>query len=318
MNVAILALDGCPLSAVSGPLEILSLAKSLSPSQGLFKIEILGESKNSISCLGGIQLQPHSNLQTTNNYNMVILGPIGQPTRNNLAFNKKTLNWIRNQHSQGADIVSICTGAYLFAATGLLNGKIATTHWAYAKLFEQLFPEVTLQPDKMITQDGKLFCSGGASAYQDMAIFLVKKHFGEDIAQHCAKNLLIDPNRINQNQYASFIPARQHQDSKIHDLQNWLDIHALEAIPIAKLADKICLSERQLKRRFKQATSETPLTYIHGLRIEHAKQCLVKSNKIIEAICRESGYEDISFFRQLFKRFTGLSPTEYRKKFRLH
>jgi transcriptional regulator GlxA family with amidase domain len=317
MNCTLLALDGCPLSSVSGPMEIFSLANSLVPADNRMSIRIVSEFASPVNCVGGVQVMAHCSLDDVEHTDLLILGAIGQPTQHTEAFNAKTLSWIQRQYKQGAQVVSICSGAFLLAATGLLDGREATTHWACEQLFRERYPKVHLKSDQMITQDGALCCSGGASAYQDMALFLVRQYYGDQIAHQCAKAVLIDLDRHTQQQYASFRPSRQHQDSVVNILQDWLKFHATESFSIAYLAEKASLSERQLKRRFKQATGETPLVYIQALRMEAAKHALETSNDQVEKVSNVAGYEDVRFFRQLFKRYTGLSPSEYRRKFGL-
>jgi len=325
MNCTLLAIDGCPLSSLSGPMEILSLANNLlavnepspdhRPDHKQVHMQIVSEAIPYVKCLGDVQLTTHGLLRDTEKTDVLIIAAIGHPSQQVSAFEPETLEWIRKLYAQGTQIVSICTGAFLLAETGLLNGKQATTHWACESLFRMRFPLVDLQSEHLLTEDGQLYCSGGASAYQDMALFLVRQHFGNSIAHQCAKAVLIDLDRHTQQQYASFQPYRQHQDKLIHKLQDWLKTHATESFSIAFLAEKISLSERQLKRRFKQATNQTPLAYIQALRIETAKHALETTNSQIEQVSRLSGYEDVRFFRQLFKRYTAVSPSEYRSKF---
>ncbi len=316
MNCTLLALDGCPLSSVSGPLEILSLANSLVDKDKQMSVQIVGESKQ-VDCLGEVQLKTHDSIADINHTDILIIGAIGHPAARPSGFEAKTLAWIQQQYSQGAVVVSICSGAFVLAATGLLDGKRATTHWATEGLFRQRYPKVHLQSEQMITQDGNLYCSGGASAYQDMSLLLVRQYYGNEVAHQVAKRALMDMDRHNQQVYAQFTPARQHQDRIIHNLQDWLKSHASENVSIAALAEQSHLSERQLKRRFKQATGISPLAYIQGLRVETAKHALETSKQQIETVAREVGYEDVRFFRQLFKRLTGLSPSDYRSKFAL-
>jgi len=296
-------------------MEIFSLANSFVPMNKAMSIKIVTETENKICCVGGVQLIGHCTLEEIKYTDLLVIGALGHPSQRSETFNKNTLAWIQIQYEQGAQVVSICTGAFLLAATGLLNGKKATTHWACQRLFRERFPKVKLQSEQMITQDGFLYCSGGASAYQDMSLFLVRQHYGNQVANQCAKTLLIDLDRHTQQQYSNFSPFREHQDTLIHELQDWIKIHATESFSISYLAHKINLSERQFKRRFKQATKESPLAYIQSLRMEKAKHALETTSKRVEIISNLSGYEDIRFFRQLFKRTTGLSPSEYRKKF---
>jgi len=314
MKCTILALTDCPLSSVAGPLEILSLANSLVPPNKAIDLSILGESDLMITCANNLKLAAHNTINNVKQSDLIIIGAIGKPSRTTFHIMPETLDWIRQQHQQGAQIVSICTGAFVLAATGLLDNKRATTHWACERTFKTLFPQVLLNTNALITQDGSLLCSGGASAYQDMTLLLVRQYYGDQIAHQCAKAILIDLDRQQQSRYAQFQPSRQHNDSLVHNVQDWLEKNVTTQFTIASLATQVHLSERQFKRRFKLAIGDSPLIYIQALRIEIAKHSLENSNENIAAIGHKSGYEDTRFFRQLFKRHTGLSPSEYRSK----
>lgn len=317
MKCVLVMLDQSPITSITGPLEIFSLANSLVKPEQRLELILVSLDGNPVSCLGGLTLSMHGKLEDQKQVDLVILGAIGRPESRSGTFDTGLLEWLNERHREGSKIASICTGAFVLAASGLLNGLEASTHWQCASLFRQLYPEVRLRSDKMITQQGQLYCSAGASAYQDISIHLIREFLGASVALQCAKNILIDSDRLSQTQYAEFKPARQHQDDVIHKLQDWLHLHFNDDFSIVDLAERVHLSERQLKRRFKNATSESPLAYIQALRIESAKYSLEATNKNIGLISRESGYEDVRFFRQLFKRLAGLSPSDYRVKFSL-
>lgn len=319
MKCHILALDHCPLSSVTGPMEILSLANSLVPKKHGFDIRILSEHRSGLTAMGGLNLQTHGALDDTNDYkevaDLVIVGAIGHPARRKQPTSVTTLNWLKYQYEHGAQVVSICTGAFVLAESGLLDGQPATTHWACQSLFKQRFPKVQLNADAMITQGDRLACSGGASAFQDMSIFLIRQYLGASIARQCAKSVLVDLDRHSQLQYSDSNVKAKHSDALIQQVQNWLSDHAQSQFTLADLAAKVNLSERQFKRRFTQACGQSPLAYIQAVRMDMAKQLLESSMQKIESISLQSGYEDVRFFRRLFKRSTGLSPSEYRSKF---
>lgn len=315
MNCILLLLENSPVTSVTGPMEIFSLANSMVPRADRMSVKLVSLSGEDVSCLGGLKLSVHGKIDQHQRADLIVIGAIGHPDSRPAEFDLKVLDWLRQQHAQGSKIASICTGAFVLAASGLLDYLPATTHWQCASIFQQRFPNVQLRQEAMITQQNRLYCSGGASAYQDMSIHLVQEFFGDDVAQQCAKSILFDADRQGQSQYASFLPNRQHTDELILGLQDWLNDHFTEDLSMVGLAEQVHLSERQFKRRFKQATQASPLAYVQALRIELAKQILVSSNKTISEISRMSGYEDVSFFRQLFKRLTTLSPTDYRQKF---
>ncbi|WP_420589535.1 GlxA family transcriptional regulator [Bacterioplanoides sp.] len=310
----ILALDNCPLSSVSGPMEILLLACRLAGVKD-WSIEIVAENQLQLPCNGGVSLTAHQRITDVKQADLLIIGAIGDPRMRPEGIAPQTLQWIQALQQQGSQLVSICTGAYVLACAGVLSGKRVTSHWAVIDWLAQQFPDCDWQPGAMLTQDGQVACSGGASAYQDMSLLLVRQYFGEVIARQVAKSVLIDLDRHSQLQYASFMPQRQHQDHLIHHVQDWLEQHGCEQFTQQDLAELINLSERQFKRRFKQAVQQTPLVYIQALRMEVAKKALETTLKQVDVIARECGYEDVRFFRELFKRNTGLAPSEYRGKF---
>ncbi|CCK75933.1 Transcriptional regulator, AraC type [Oleispira antarctica RB-8] len=317
MKCILLLLENSPVTSVTGPMEIFSLANSLVAREQRMDMQLVSPSGAAVSCLGGLKLSVHDKLKPQQTPDLIVIGAIGHPELRPKDFDPEILGWLRQKHAQGSKIASICTGAFVLAASGLLDDLPATTHWQCASLFQQRFPKVRLCSEAMITQQNGLYCSAGASAYQDMSIRLVRDIFGQDVAQQCAKALLFDADRSGQSQYASFQPHRQHTDELIHSVQNWLDEHFMQDFSMVDLAEKVHLSDRQFKRRFKQAAEESPLAYVQALRIESAKVLLVSSSKPMSEISRIAGYEDMRFFRQLFKRLTSLSPSDYRQKFSL-
>lgn len=319
MQCVLLMLDHCPLTSVSGPMEILSLANSMVPTEQRLELMLISHDGNPIHCLGGLSLSVHGAMKDVERADLIILGAIGEPTEQALQFSPDILVWLQHQYQRGAKIASICTGAFLLAASGVLDHKLATTHWSCSAHFRRLYPLVNLCSERMITEQDNVYCSAGASAYQDMSVYLIAQLYGPEVAQNCAKAALIDLDRYQhgQLQYSQHQPSRNHNDAIVHGLQDWLREHLNDNISIALLAEKVHLSERQLVRRFKQAVSDSPLAYRQQLRVEAAKHALTGSQQTIDAISRLVGYEDVRFFRQLFKRYSGLSPTDYRQKFTL-
>ncbi|MCD8522619.1 MAG: helix-turn-helix domain-containing protein [Saccharospirillaceae bacterium] len=310
----ILALDHSPLSSVSGPLEILLLGARLAGASD-WQIEVAAEQQPTITGSGGIRLNAHTRLADVEQAELLIIAAVGDPRLRPDALEPVTLQRLQRLHQRGTRMVSICTGAFVLAAAGLLEGKQATSHWAVSDWLQQQFPGVLWQKNAMLTHDGNISCSGGASAYQDMSLQLVRDYFGESVALQVARTVLIDADRHSQLQYRGFMANRQHQDERILEVQDWLDRHGCEPFTLADLAAQIHLSERQFKRRFTQAVQQSPLVYIQSLRMEKARQALCSSRRQVEQIARDCGYDDVRFFRELFRRSTGLTPLAYRQKF---
>lgn len=319
-TIALLATENCMLSSITGPLDLFSIASSewlKSPEPvdtPLFQTVIVAPLNRDIKTFNGLPL--HIDTRFTDNtfydiiYVPVILGDL-QPILND----KETIDWLYQQGRQGACLCSVCAGAFLLAQTGLLNGKRATTHWHLAEDFARQFPEVILQRDKMIVDEGNYITAGGVSAYLDLALYLVARLGSPTLAASLSKLLLIDPSRRLQLPYQSCLFKKDHGDTAILAIQEWLDDRIGTPLTIRKIAEKAKLGERTFMRRFKKATGESPLVYLQQLRMEEAKKLLETSRESVEEITWKSGYEDASSFRKLFLKYTGLTPSAYRKKF---
>lgn len=223
--------------------------------------------------------------------------------------------WLTHCHEQGSIIASYCTGSFLLASVGLLKGKAATTHWRSADLFRRLFPFIKLDAENLVVDNGDVICSGGSISYIDLALYITNLHVGKDVMSDCAKLLVFDPVRQKQSPYVTFERQKNHEDQPILKAQEWLESHFNEDVSMELLAEKVGLGSRTFKRRFKLATNENPINYLQRIRVEQAKNKLEKTTDSINNIIWSVGYEDISSFRQLFKRFTGLTPKDYRQKF---
>ena len=309
----ILALNGGPLTSVVGPLEILTLAARVAGAQD-WQFEVVSDATTAEAASGPF-LSGMGRFAAVEKADALIIAAIGDPRRRAEAIRADTLQRVRTLAQQNTQLISICSGAYVLASAGLLNGRQATCHWLMAPWMARQFPQCQWQPQAMITRDGNIWCSGGASAWQDISLSLVQHWFGSDTAQQCARLLLLEHDRDDQRRYMGFAAGRQHQDHLIHQAQDWLDQHAGEVFTLEQLAARVNLSERQFKRRFTAAVQMPPRTYVQSLRMEQAKRALVQSKRQVDSIARACGYEDVRFFRALFRRSTGLTPQAYRAKF---
>lgn len=223
--------------------------------------------------------------------------------------------WLRRWAGEGAKIAGVCSGVALLAEAGLLDGKRATTHWGLAEVYRKRFPRVDWQPDHLITDAGDIACSGGINSAADLSLYLVERFASREIALECAKALLIEMPRKWQVAFADVMLRRDHQDESIQRAQDWVHEHFRRPIGVDALAARIGMSPRNFVRRFKEATGHTPLGYIHVLRMTMAKRLLENGQTSIQEVSQAVGYEDVIFFRDLFKRHTGVCPTEYRTRF---
>lgn len=227
--------------------------------------------------------------------------------------------WIADAHRRGALVASVCSGALLLAATGLLNGLDATTHWAYADMFKRHFPEIRLRRERILVPAGdghRLITAGGASAWADLLLYLIARLAGAEEARRIAKLYLLEPHTDGQLCYASLAAARQHDDRLVAEAQIWAAEHYDEANPVGAMAGRSGLSERGFLRRFRRATGQSPVEYLQTLRVEEAKQMLETTDMPIDGIAAEVGYSEPSSFRSAFRKHVGLPASAYRKKWR--
>ena len=235
-----------------------------------------------------------------------------------LEMNQELVQWLKAQYENSngkTELASMCTGAFLIAATGLLEGRCCTTHWAFQESFIAYFPLVNLQPDSIVTDDNGIYTSGGAYSSLNLILYLIEKFCGKETAVWAAKIFQIDHHRKSQKPFIIFNQQKSHADQAIIQIQNYLEQHFQESMSIQSLATQFNFSRRNLVRRFKKATGNTPIEYLQRVRIESAKRDLEYSAKNINEIIYDCGYNDGNSFRKLFKKYTGFLPSTYRKKY---
>lgn len=327
MKVLVLATEHCMVSAIYGVLDVFSTANyCINRRYGAgvienFDCQIVTINNKSVKAYNGIEINPTQVLDLQEKADVVVLSSSVEVVIDccgediNIADRECIKQWLVYQKEQGTLITSFCTGAFLLASSGLLAGNIATTHWRSADLFRRIFPHIRLDCDQLIVDNGDIICSGGSMSYIDLSLHIIDRVIGKDIVSDCAKLLVFDPVRQKQSPYVSFKAQKKHEDKAILAAQDWLEQHYKSNISMNELADKVGLGTRTFKRRFKLATNENPINYLQRIRVEQVKTKLEKTTEAINQIIWSVGYEDISSFRQLFKRFTGLTPKDYRQKF---
>ncbi|MBO9488772.1 helix-turn-helix domain-containing protein [Endozoicomonas sp. G2_1] len=327
MKIQVLATNNCMVSAVYGLLDVFYAANFCLNNRYQGKqtshidCQIVTINNQPVVGYNGISVAPTAQISSSDYPDIVIVsstvgvavsgcgGDIDVPDQ------AKINHWLNQCHQRQTLVASYCTGSFVLASAGLLKNKVATTHWRSAGLFSQLFPYVKLSSDKMIVDNGDIVCSAGSMSYIDLALHLTERFYTRELASDCAKLMVFDPVREKQSPYVSFRGQKNHDDQAILSAQEWLESHYTENIVIEQLADLVKLTPRTFKRRFKQATGENAISYLQRIRVEHVKDKLEHTTNSINNIIWSVGYEDISSFRQLFKRFTGLTPKDYRQKF---
>ena len=279
-----------------------------------FEVTIASADGQPIRSVNSILIQPHCSIEDIHQTDLIVIASATY-IKQILQRNPELVPWILEQYNRGAHVASICTGVFLLAETGLLDGKSATLHWGFTRTFRKKYPRVNLQPDQMFIDQGRLYCSAGVNAGMDLSLYLVEKFCGRQAAVESAKTMILDLGREKQTPYESFLFSKDHGDPSVIKTQKWIEQHHTQSIDYDRLAGKFRMSRRSLERRFKQATGVTPLGYLQQLRVETAKRLLEEGSQTFNEITYQVGYEDISFFRKVFVRLTGLRPKEYQQRF---
>lgn len=307
-------------STIFGPMDIFNQAGRLwnrvskTPQTPFFDVTIASADGQSIRTINNIQIQPHCSITHIHQTDLIVIASATY-IEQILEKNPELVPWIRQQYDQGAHVASICTGVFLLAETGLLDGKSATLHWGFGQMFRKRYPRVTLEQNRMFIDHGRLYCSAGVNAGMDLSLYLVEKFCGRQTAVQCAKTMILDLGRTSQAPYGSFLSPGNHGDAIVIEAQKWIEQHYTQFIDYSRLAQKYKLSRRSLERRFKLAAGITPLGYLQQLRVETARRLLEEGILTFSEITYQVGYEDIAFFRKLFVRLTGLRPREYQQRF---
>jgi len=321
LDVTIVLLeDGFSSTAVM-PLEIFHSAGQLwndlhdRPAQPAFHVRTASLSGAPVRSAHGLGVTPATRIDDVERTDIVIVSTSSLDLDLAFVANSRLLPWLRQQYEQGATVVGVCMGAAYLAEAGLLDGREATTHWALCDKFAARYPQVSWRPDQFITEDSRMLCSGGVFASMDVSLYLVEKLCGHEVAVQTAKALLLPMPRIHQSGYAMHAVSRPHGDERIRAIEAYLQSNFQHDLSTQALADKAGLGERTFVRHFKAATGRLPAAYVQALRIEAAKVMLERDAKPIQSISSEVGYDDVAFFRSLFKRITKMTPTEYRAHF---
>jgi transcriptional regulator GlxA family with amidase domain len=225
------------------------------------------------------------------------------------------LQWAGAQHAAGTILCSVCGGAFLLAHTGLLNGRSATTHWSYADLLESRFPKVTVDSRELLIDLGDVVTAGGMMAWLDLGLKLIDRYLGPVVMMKTAQFFLADPAGRQQRHYASFLPSLHHGDPAVLQVQLWLQTITTESTTVDKMAAKAKLGQRTFLRRFQKSTGLTPTEYVQHLKVQKARELLEFTSLSLKEISWKVGYEDVGFFRKTFRKFVGLPPSDYRRRF---
>lgn len=323
-DVYILISEDVVLSSAAGPLDMLArcndiltdMAKSPAFNVQLvsekFKNVFLGEAAQFMCQKTLGELPPGS---SGHHRPLIIVPALKGDWDDNREKYRATIEWLKAHYAKGTEIASLCVGSYFLAEASLLEGKPCTSHWRAAADLQQRFPTIKLQPDAVLTDQDGIYTGGGAFASLNLILYLIEKFCGHEVGVHVAKNFSIHRDHINQAHFSAFRGLNQHGDEFVLRAQRYIEEHFDQHLSVDDVADRVSMSKRNFIRRFKKATHYTPLDYIQRVKIEAVKNALENSNRSVQSLMLEVGYNDGKSFREVFKRITGVTPQEYRNKY---
>lgn len=317
-NITILVPNQAILGTIEGPRLLFTEVNDYLKRMGkpaLFKVQLAGLSPNTPVYNGLYVVYPKVLIRDITKTDLIIIPALDANMKKALKANEEFIPWIVKQYEAGAEVASLCLGAFLLAATGLVKGKQCATHWGAVNEFRKMFPDVNLVEDKIITDEQGIYSSGGAFSYLNLILYLIEKYAGREIAVLAAKAFQIDIDRRSQSPFIIFHGQKDHEDEQVKKVQEFIETNPHEKLSVDQLATRFAVGRRNLERRFKKATSNTIIEYIQRVKIEAAKKSFETSRDNINEVMYSVGYVDTKAFRTVFKKITGLSPIDYRNKY---
>jgi len=317
-HVSLLIPEGTILGSLEGTRQLLTEVNNFMKMRGadpVFKVQLVGL-QQATKVAGGIyNVNADALLGDVKKTDLIIIPAVDGDLQVALEKNKAFLPWITKHYKNGAEVASLCLGAFILASTGIANGRKLATHWMAENAFRQMFPDIELVTEKIITDEHGIYSSGGAFSYLNLILHLIEKHAGRDMAVMAAKVFAIEIDRDSQLSFAIFQGQKDHDDDSVKQVQSYIENNFQNKIAVEQFAQMFALSRRNLERRFKKATSNTVMEYIQRVKIEAAKKSLEHSRKTVNEVMYEVGYNDTKAFRTTFKKITGLSPVDYKRKY---
>lgn len=317
-HISILVPDDAVMASIVDPRTVFNGANEFLEAAGYppaFNIQFIGLRKEIELNNGLFAVRTDALPDEITKTDLIIVPAIGGDIKATIEKNRDLLPWIVKHYEKGCEVASMCVGAFLLAATGLLNGRECSSHWLTAGLFRELYPEVTLVDGRIVTEQDGLYSSGGATSYFNLLLYLVEKYAGREIAITASKVFALEIDRKSQSPFVMFNGQKNHEDTPIRQAQEFIENNVTEKISIDDLADRFAIGRRHFDRRFKKATNNTAGEYIQRVKIEAAKKQLESTLKNVSEVMYDVGYTDAKTFRNLFKKITGISPVEYRNKY---
>ncbi|MES2616723.1 MAG: helix-turn-helix domain-containing protein [Bacteroidota bacterium] len=317
-HISILVLEGSTLTSLDGTHQLFTRVNDFLKYRGqqdFYQVDLVAIKEQNTLNSGLYRISATKTIDEKFKTDLIIIPIIcGDFALLNKA-NSVYADWLKEQYHNGSEIASLCVGSFFLASTGILDGKSCATHWASQNDFQNMFPKVKVLEDTIITDESGIYTSGGTYSYLNLLLYIVEKHLGREISVLASKMFEIDIERKSQSQFAIFLGQKKHNDKEVLQAQSYIESHADRKITVDELSDKYAVQRRTFERRFKKSTGNSVLDYIQRVKVEAVKQQLEMGRKTINEIVFEVGYNDVNAFRNVFRKYVGMSPIEYRKKF---
>jgi transcriptional regulator GlxA family with amidase domain len=319
-HISILALHDATMTSIDGSVQLFTRVNDFLSYQGkksFYKIELVGLSDLTTLNNGLYNINANKRIDEIEKTDLIIIPIICGDIPKVLKANKEFSAWLIKQYKSGSEIASLCVGSFFLASTGLLDGKKCSAHWASKNDFQAMFPKVNVIEDIIMTEENGIYTSGGAYSHLNLLLHIIEKHLGREMSVLASKMFEIDIERKSQNQFAIFMGQKRHNDSDVLKVQEFIENNSDKKLTVDELSRKYSIGRRTFERRFKKATGNSFVEYIQRVKVEAVKRQLEAGRKTVNEIIFEVGYNDINAFREVFKKYAGMSPIDYRKKYSL-
>lgn len=306
------------IACIVGAYQIFSGANGYWEQQGkrpLFKIETAGVAEESAFINGLLTIKPQVNIASLKKTDLILIPSLTPEFKTAAKGNLLLIDWLTKQYKNGAEVASMCTGAFMLASSGLLEKKSCSIHWNSADNFRSLFPGVHLKTEKLITDEDGIYTNGGGYSFLNLLLYLVEKYYDRETAIYCSKIFQVEMDRQTQSAFTIFKGQKTHGDNVVKDAQQYIEDNYYDKISVADLSKRFSVGRRNFDRRFIKATGNTPVEYLQRVKVESAKKAFETTRKTINEVMYEVGYADVKAFREVFRKITGIAPLDYKKKY---
>jgi transcriptional regulator GlxA family with amidase domain len=317
-HLSILALEDATIHCIDSCFQILSRVNDFLRYQGkapYYQVEIVGTKKPMPISKGLYTINPHTTIDKLPRTDLIFVPIICSDFSVTAQVNAAYTRWLIDQYSQGAEIASLCVGSFFVASTGLLDNRSCAIHWAAKNEFQAMYPTVNIVDETIMTDENRIYTCGGGYSFLNLILYVIEKDLGRAMSLLASKMFEIDIDRKSQYPFVIFMGQKRHADSLILQAQEYIEKHADTAVSVDALCQQVGMGRRTFERKFKKCTGNSVSEYVQRVKVEFAKRLLETSPKTINEIIYTTGYADIDAFRRVFKKYTSLSPLEYRKRY---